>query len=675
MEIQQDVIKSETALVDVDGVERQEAERWRVTLWEVISMLLVLLVSLFLNFYHLGQDGYGNLYYAATIKSMSENWHTFFFASFDPAGFISVDKPPISFWLQVGSAKLFGFSPWSLLFPQALAGMLSVVLLGYLLRRRFGPVAGLLAAATLAVTPVSIVTNRNITMDSLLTLVLLLAAWAAMVAAEKGSLRLLLVSAALIGIGFNIKMLEAYLVVPAFALLYWFTAPYPTRKRFWHLVCAAVVMVVVSFWWIMAVDLTPATQRPFVGSSGTNSELQLALFYNGVMRYAGNIQNIVTAHAKATQAIAKTLPAFVLNNASVGNSGLLRLVSPPLGGQIGLLLPLSVLGLIGIRWDKPSLWPLNRQQQGLALWGIWFLVQFTFFCAAAFYHPHYLVVIAPAQSALLAMGIVTIWRDSRSRYRRWFLPVVLLLTIAVQMVSLQPYFSLWGALLMPVLCVGVVASLLLCWYIRPVYRRVMLGLVLCLVLIMPSIWSVVPVLEDRNDVFPYGGPDISLTQSARDNQLETLAMQVDAEAQPDAQLIAYLVQQQGRARYLAATPDSTLAAPIIVATGRPAIALGGYSGSDHVVTVAQFAHLTTSGSVRFVLLPLSRQEEAARIDPAIISLQENVEALTVLGQADGASEADWVRSHCSVVPVSQWHHNAQSAAPLLDVYDCSNAAP
>jgi len=662
--------------VDVDVVvERQVAERWRVTLWEVVAMLLVLLVSLFLNFYHLGQDGYDNLYYAATIKSMSESWHTFFFAAFDPGGFISVDKPPVSFWLQVGSAKLFGFSPWSLLFPQALAGVLSVALLGYLLRRRFGPVAGLLAAATLAVTPVSIVTNRNSTMDSLLTLVLLLAAWAAMVAAEKGSLRLLLVSATLIGIGFNIKMLEAYLVAPAFALLYWFTAPHPARKRLWHLIYATVVLVVVSLWWVMAVDLTPAAQRPFVGSSSTNSELQLALVYNGVMRYAGSFQDIVTAHAKATQAIAKALPAFVLDNTFVGNPGLLRLVSPPLGGQIGLLLPLSVLGLIGIRWDKPSLWPLNRQQQGLALWGIWFLTQFTFFCAAAFYHPHYLVVIAPAQSALLAMGIVTIWRDSRSRYRRWFLPVVLLLTIAVQMASLQPYFSIWGALLMPVLCAGVVASLLLCWYIRPVYRRVVLGLVLCLVLIMPTIWSTIPVLEDRNDVFPYGGPDMSLTQSAHDTHLEVLTMQVEADEQPDAQLITYLVQQQGRTSYLAATLDAGLASPIIIATGRPVMALGGYSGTDRVVTIAQFERLTTSGSVRFFLLPLSSQEEETRINPAVTSLLENTEALNVAGQVDPTGEANWVRSHCRVVPVSQWHHNTQSAAPLLDVYDCSNAAP
>lgn len=216
-----------------------------------------------------------------------DNWHNFFFASYDPGGFVTIDKPPVGFWLQVGSAKLFGFSPFSVLLPQAIAGVLSVFLLYHLIQRRFGVTAGLLAALALALSPISIVTNRNVTIDSTLALTLLVGAWAVLRAAETGRLRWLLLAAILVGIGFNIKMLEAYLVVPAFGLLYLLAAPKSIWKRIGHLALAGILLVVVSFSWIVAVDLTPASQRPYVDSTQDNSELTLALGYNGIERLLG----------------------------------------------------------------------------------------------------------------------------------------------------------------------------------------------------------------------------------------------------------------------------------------------------------------------------------------------------------------------------------------------------
>src|SRR5689334_7344672 len=227
----------------------------------------IMLISLFMNFYQLGQNGFGNLYYAAGIRSMLDNWHNFFFVSYDPGGFVTVDKPPLGFWLQAASAKIFGFTPFSIYLPQALAGVLSVLLLYHLVRRHFGVVAGLLAALALALSPISVVTNRNNTIDSTLALTLLLGAWAVMRAAETGRLRWLLLSAVAVGIGFNIKMLEAYLVVPAFGLLYLLAAPRRIWVRIGHLVLASVVLLALTFSWILAVDLTPASLRPYVGSS------------------------------------------------------------------------------------------------------------------------------------------------------------------------------------------------------------------------------------------------------------------------------------------------------------------------------------------------------------------------------------------------------------------------
>src|SRR5215210_6221905 len=250
----------------------------------LLSALLAL--SAFLNLSRLTSEGYGNVYYAATVKNMLASWHNFFFASFD-AGFVSVDKPPLGFWIQATSAYLFGFHGWSILLPQALAGVLCVGLLYHLVRRAFGPTAGLLAALTLALTPISVAINRHNNLESLLVLAVLLAAWAFMLAVETGRLRWLLVGALLVGLGFNIKMLEAFLVLPAFYLLYLVAAPVGRWRRTVHLGLATVVLLVVSMSWVVAVDLTPADQRPYVGSASNDTVTNLILGYNGLDRLWG----------------------------------------------------------------------------------------------------------------------------------------------------------------------------------------------------------------------------------------------------------------------------------------------------------------------------------------------------------------------------------------------------
>src|SRR2546421_8742233 len=238
----------------------------RFPAWHHLALGGITLISVFMNFFQLGQNGFGS-YYPAAVRSMMDNWHNFFFASYDPGGFVSIDKPPVGFWLEVASAKIFGFNSVSILLPQALAGVLSVLLLYHLVRRHFGVVAGLLAALALALSPISILTNRNVTIDSTLTLVLLLGAWTVLKAAETGRLRWLLLTALIVGIGFNIKTLEAYLVVPAYGLLYLLAAPHSLRKRIGHLALAGVLLLAISLSWVVAVDLTPASQRPYVGST------------------------------------------------------------------------------------------------------------------------------------------------------------------------------------------------------------------------------------------------------------------------------------------------------------------------------------------------------------------------------------------------------------------------
>ena len=402
----------------------------------------ILALSAFLNLSRLTSEGYANVYYAATVKNMLASWHNFFFASYD-AGFVSVDKPPLGFWIQATSAYLFGFHGWSLLLPQALAGVLCVALLYHLVGRSFGPVAGLLAALALALSPISVAINRHNNLEGLLVLAVLLATWAFILAVETGRLRWLVVGGLLIGLGFNIKMLEAFVVLPAFYVLYLVAARVGWRRGMIHLGLATVVIVAASLPWVVAVDLTPAEQRPYVGSSSFNTVTDLIVGWNGVERLAGSDKD-------------------------VGDPGPLRLLNPQLGSQIGWLLPVAIVGLVVACWQswqgRPSLPLLNRQQQALVLWGTWLISLVVFFSVAGDWDPHYLAMLAPAVAALVGVGVVGLWDDYRSpSWRGWLLPLTLVGSASLQLHILAHYpdWSRWLAPAIVILGLAAAASFVL----------------------------------------------------------------------------------------------------------------------------------------------------------------------------------------------------------------------
>src|SRR6266536_1609535 len=459
----------------------QGIKRWLA--WLRLALMGITLVSIFMNFYQLGANGYSS-YYPAAIRSMMDSWHNFFFAAYDPGGFVTIDKPPVGFWLEVASARIFGFNSLSIFLPQALAGVLSVLLLYYLVRRHFGVVAGLLAALALAISPISVLTNRNNTIDSTLVLVMLLGAWAVLRAAESGKLRWLLLCAVFVGLGFNIKMLEAYLVVPAYGLLYLLAAPRRIWVRIAHLALAALLMLTISLSWAVAVDLTPATSRPYVGSSQNNSEISLAIGYNGIQRllstFGGNRGNASGASGNSSQSSppASTDRGTITGDFpqpgaggygqppqgagngggssgmfNTGNPGLLRLFNEPLGGQIVWLLPLALLGMLALAWQRRPRLREDRQQQSLIVWGTWLLTMAVFFSVATFFHQYYLSTFAPAICALFGIGVVVMWQDyRRSGWRGWLLPLALLLT-ALEQIHIIVSDPSWGTWLIPLIAI------------------------------------------------------------------------------------------------------------------------------------------------------------------------------------------------------------------------------
>ena len=652
-----------------------------------------------------------------------DNWHNFFFASYDPGGFVTVDKPPVGFWFQVASAKLFGFTPFSILLPQALAGVLSVILLYYLVRRHFGVTAGLLAALALALSPISIVTNRNITIDSTLALILLVGTWAVLHAAETGRLRWLLLTAVIVGVGFNIKMLEAYLVVPAFGLLYLLAAPRSIWKRIGHLALAGVLLLVVSLSWVVAVDLTPPSQRPYVDSTQDNSEISLALGYNGIDRLLGLFGRGFGGRPRANTSTnasnrsgntggngTSSTPGTPPTNSNggsantrgnvagqqppsggpggpgglfdLGTPGPLRLFTQPLGGQIVWLLPLALLGMIALAWQRRPRLQSDQQQQSLVLWGMWLLTMGIFFSVAGFFHQYYMTEMAPAIAALFGIGLVTMWQDyRRAGWRGWLLPLALLATVAEQVYILTSYpaWGQWMIPLMVVLCilaVGALVSARIAPRLRvkaPSTRFLVpaLGAGVLALMLAPTVWAAIPVLQGTQADLLVAGP------IQTDGFGGNFGGGRNENASANSALIRYLEANQGNTKFLVATPSSMTADGIILATNKPVMALGGFSGSDPILTTTQLSSLVANGTVRFFLM---NSFGRGQLPPQILDRIPEQFRNRPQGRFGGQQSAltTWVMQHCKTVPTSLWQSSSTSAGSsgfgrgaANQLYDCA----
>ncbi|MBU3156623.1 glycosyltransferase family 39 protein [Clostridium estertheticum] len=440
---------------------------------EKILLSLILILSAILNFANLNIEGYSNLYYAAGVKSMTMSLKNFFFVSFDPASFVTIDKPPLGFWLQAISAKIFGYSGWSILLPQALAGVISVFVIYKIVKRSFGTPAGLLSALFLATTPMFVAVSRNNTCDNLLVLTLLIACWFISIAAEKGKFKYLLISLAVVGVGFNIKMLQAYMAVPAIYLVYLLSSAISLKKRIIHLICGTLVLLVVSFSWAIVVDLIPAANRPYVGSSTNNSELELIIGHNGLERLGlgssttgggggmgkaktqvkitegSKTSTTATSNSatKSTRSSASsntnaqggmqggipptgTRPSGMPSggkmptgrksgggggNSSMGGSAVSSVtrlfVTTGMSDQIIWLFPIAVLGfLAAILKEKFKPAFNNKRKLDLLLWTMWLIPEFIYFSfTTGLFHPYYLTMLAAPIAALAGIGIVSMW--------------------------------------------------------------------------------------------------------------------------------------------------------------------------------------------------------------------------------------------------------------------------
>ncbi|HEY1777027.1 MAG TPA: glycosyltransferase family 39 protein [Solirubrobacteraceae bacterium] len=597
------------------------------------ALTAVLALSGLLEFVRLSQNGFANIYYSAAVKSMLRSWHNFLFVSADPNGLITVDKPPLALWLQAASAKLFGFTPLSLLIPEGVCAVVAVALLYRLVAPRFGTLAGLASALSLSVFPSFVAVGRDNGVDPLLIVLMLASCLAGLAAIESGRLRDLVWCAVLAGLAFETKSFAALLVVPGIAAGYAICGPGLARRRVGELIVAGVVLGAVAAAWPLFVDLTPASQRPFVGGSGaSNSELQLDFGYNGFGRVAGESGGPGTKHTLtpaelfplvrpavtvpptpaeeryfSTHKRQQAPPAPVHPPAGAkrsratipvpfaGARGPLRIFGDALGDQAGWDVPFALAGLLALALAIRR--RRDRCTAALLVLGGWMVAELVVLdFSNGIVHPYYASALAPGLAAMVGAGAATLWTlMRRARGRQAIAALVLAVaaiggTLAVQLLLIaREGEPLWWRIPLVALSIAAVIALL---FARS-RRGWVLAFAVAFVLVAPAAYSTSVWLAPVNGTFPTAGAysDAGYGGVGVDH----------AGLMADRSLIRYLRHHGATDPYPLLAETSVPAAPLIL-LGLQASSEGGYGASDQALTAADLAALVGAGEARYVLL-------------------------------------------------------------------------
>ena len=358
------------------------------------ELAALLVLAGVLNLWALSRNGYANEYYAAAVRSMASSWHNFLFNSFDAAGVMTVDKPPLSTWVQALSVRAFGYSSLSILVPQALMGIGSVALTYDLVRRRFGRFAGFVGGAVLATTPIAVAVARHNNPDALLVLLSVAALWFIVRAFEDGRTRWVVLAGAMVGLGFETKMMAAVLIVPAIAAAYLWVAPRGRVAAVRQLFAGGAVMAVIGLAWPVLMWLTPASSRPWISGTADNSIWSLIWGYNGVGRLQGQ------AGGPGGMAGGPGGGGGVFG----GPTGPLRLLQESIGGQAGWLLGFAVVAGIAILVASRLRRDDARTGWLIATGGAFATIAIAFSAAEGIFHPYYVSLLAPFTAALVGAG-------------------------------------------------------------------------------------------------------------------------------------------------------------------------------------------------------------------------------------------------------------------------------
>jgi 4-amino-4-deoxy-L-arabinose transferase-like glycosyltransferase len=588
----------------------------------------------------LSKNGYANEYYAAAVQAGSTSWKAWFFGSFDSSSFITVDKTPASLWVMGLSARIFGFGVWSMLIPQALMGVASVGFVYVSVRRWFSANAALLAGAVLALTPVAVLMFRFNNPDALLILLLVMGAWAVTRAidSEKYAWRWMALAGLLVGFGFLTKMLQAFLILPAFGLAYLIAGKPALGKRLLHSLAALGALIVGAGWWIAIVELVPASARPYIGGSSTNSIIELTLGYNGLGRLSGNETGSVGGG--------------VGNRAWGGATGLQRLFGGEFGSQIAWLLPAALLSIVVLVVAAGKAGRTDRTRAFAVLWGGWLLVTgLVFSFMQGIIHSYYMVALAPAIGALIGAAAMVLWRRRTEWLPRATLAGGALLTAGWSFSLLQatPTFQPWLRWVVLVAGVGAAGLVMLLPELklrRTAVRRTGLFAATLLALTAlagPAAYSIDTISTTHAGAIPTAGPAGAggrmggggggrmgtPPQGTGQGQGGTGTGQTapgTGQTAPgtgtaqgrtgggaggflggggtsgvSSELVTLLQQGAKGYTWAAAAVTANGAAPVQIAAEVPVMAIGGFNGTDPAPSLAEFQQLVSQGKVHYFI--------------------------------------------------------------------------
>ncbi len=556
--------------------------------WARPALIGLLAATAVAYLWNLTASGDANSFYAAAVQAGTKSWKALFFGSLDSSNFITVDKPPASLWVMALSGRLFGFSSASMLVPQVLEGVAAVGLLSAAVRRWFGAGAGLLAGALLALTPVAALMFRFNNPDALLVCLLVGSAYCLVRALEHGSTRWLLAVGTLVGFAFLAKMGQALLVVPGFALAYVIAAPTTARRRIGQLLAGGGAMVLSAGWWVAIVALWPASSRPMIDGSSNNSILNLIVGYNGLGRLAGS-----------------SGPGGGGGGANFsGNPGVLRLFNDLMGGQASWLLPAALVVLaIGLLWRLRA--PrTDRSRAALVMWGGWLLVSGAVFSlSGGVIHTYYTVALAPAIAALVAIGVVLLWRRRERLAARGLLALLVLMTAgwSIALLARTPSWEPW---LIPVTAVAAILSAGGLLAPPRLTRRLTaptatLAIVACLA--GSAAYSAQTIGSVHTGSIASAGPASSSGGGPGGGAGRAGGAGGAGASHSSSALVSALNAASGY-RWAAATDGSQSAASLELASGGvPVMAIGGFNGQGGNLSLAQFEAYVKAHDIRYYI--------------------------------------------------------------------------
>ena len=568
------------------------------------------------------------IFYAAAVRSMSQNWHDFVFGAFDPAGTVTVDKLPGALWVQALSVRLFGFHEWAVLAPSAVEGALTVLVLYHCVRRLGGPLAGLGAAVVLAASPATVTLNRGNIPDSLMILLLVLAADATVSAILNDRWLSAVLAAVYVALAFQAKMLEALLVLPALGLAFLVAGRGSTPHRIGRLVAMGATVAVVSLSYMTFVALTPASQRPYADGSPDNSVYHQVFVYNGFNRVGQASPNQLLGQTLGTRLFSQAEPPPVWN----------RLLSDSYGRDTGWLLPAALVAFVWLVLARRRRPRSDLVRAGALLWGVWLVVLGVVFTVSTTMNSYYAGALSPAVAGLLGVGAALAWEHRHERG-------VLLGTAAVVLGTVG--YAAWllparGTGLPPGLAeaVGVLglaaAALMVTLTLRgrrrPPGRALALSggaLAVAAVLLVPAVASASVVAEGLG---PFDTP-------FEPTGATTVIHAVFAPPPATLATLGQIEQVRRGAPYLMATQTSAVASEFIYDTGEEVLPLGGYTGTIPWPTASATAALVAAKQFHLALVAAP-------------------------GATPGAA---WVVAHCLHVSP---HAPAPGPAPKLKIYYC-----